>query len=354
MAEDKKNILFVSKEDLVLFLKRASGKPFVATQINNWIYNKFVFDFDSMLNISKNMREILKQNFFFDLPKIETIQKSFDGTKKYLLKLKDDMFIEMVMIPNPKKKTVCISSQVGCARNCKFCATAKLGLIRNLTVSEILGQILLVSKELFPYKLTNIVFMGMGEPLDNYENVLQAIRFIKSEDRLRFSPRRVTISTSGVIPGINKLAEENLNIKLAVSLNSAVNEKRNEIMPINKTYPLDELKNTLLNFRKKTNFRITFEYIMIKNFNMDNSDIKALRKFVGDISCKINIIPWNPVGNLTFKSPSKYEIDEFRNKLQENLNIAITLRNSRGQDIDAACGQLVAKKCQGRDNGFIL
>ncbi len=344
MADDRQNILSLSKDELILFLRRISAKTYVANQIFNWIYKKFVFDFDEMLNISKDMRAILKSEFHFDLPEILTIQKSEDGTKKYLLKLKDGMFVEMVMIPNSKKKTVCISSQVGCARNCNFCATAKMGLVRNLTVSEIVAQILLVSKDLFPEKLTNIVFMGMGEPLDNYENVVQAIRFINKDETLLFSPRRITISTSGVIPGIEKLANENLNVKLAVSLNSGVNEKRNEIMPINKTYPLENLKKALLNFRKKSNFRITFEYIMISNFNMADSDIKALRRFVGDISCKVNLIPWNPVENLPYKSPSNSEIEKFRNKLLKNLNIAITLRNSRGQDIDAACGQLVAKK----------
>ncbi len=344
MADDKRNILLLSKDDLNAFLKRISAKAYIANQIYNWIFKKFVFNFDEMLNISKDMRAILKSEFYFDLPEISTIQKSNDGTKKYLLKLKDGMFIEMVLIPNLKKNTVCISSQVGCARNCNFCATAKLGLVRNLTVAEIVGQILLVSGDLFPNKLTNIVFMGMGEPLDNYDNVVESIRFINREDTLLFSPRRITISTSGVIPGIERLANENLNVKLAVSLNSAINEKRDEIMPINTIYPLEKLKNQLLNFRKKSNFRITFEYIMIANFNMSNSDIKALRKFVGDISCKINLIPWNPVENLPYKSPSKHEIENFRNKLSENLNFAITLRNSRGQDIDAACGQLVAKK----------
>ncbi len=295
-----------------------------------------------MLNISKSFRETLKENFTFVLPSIQIVQKSTDGTRKFLLSLEDDNFIEMVLIPNEKKNTLCVSSQVGCKRKCTFCATAKMGLIRNLTVSEILGQVFIAINSLKESRLTNIVFMGMGEPLDNLENVIKAIKILQHENCLNFSPRKITVSTCGVIPGIKILADSGLKIKLAVSLNSAIEKNRNSLMPVNRKYPLNELKNALLEFRRKTSFRITFEYIMMKNFNMQREDVKAIKKFAGDISCKINLIPWNPVNSLSFTSPTEKDIEYFTSKLG-SLSSVITLRNSRGQDIDAACGQLAGK-----------
>jgi 23S rRNA (adenine2503-C2)-methyltransferase len=317
-------------------------KKYRVNQILNWIYNNHEIDFYKMSTLPQSLREELATKFENFLPEIIKVDISKDGTKKFLLSLDDDNKIEMVLIPNDKKNTLCISSQVGCAHNCSFCATASMGLIRNLEVYEILSQVFLAIKELEEKKLTNIVFMGMGEPLDNLQNVIKAVKILQEEQCFSFSPRRITISTCGIIPKLKELAESGLKIKLAVSLNSAIQAKREQLMPVCRKYPLTELKNALLDFRKKTAFRITFEYVMINNFNIGQEDIKALLKFLGDISCKLNVIKWNEVPSMPFKSPSEEEVTEFIHGMQK-LSSAVTYRKSRGGDIDAACGQLAAK-----------
>jgi len=308
-------------------------------QILNWIYKNRTLDFSLMTTLPESLRQKLKYDFDNFLPEIIKVDISKDGTKKFLLSLNDDNKIEMVLIPNDKKNTLCISSQVGCARNCGFCATASLGFTRNLEVYEILSQVFLAIKELEEKKLTNIVFMGMGEPLDNLKNIIKAVKILQEEQCFSFSPRRITISTCGIIPKLNELADSGLKIKLAVSLNSAIQEKREQLMPVSRKYPLTELKNALLDFRKKTAFRITFEYVMIKDFNIGQEDTKALLKFLGDISCKLNVIKWNEVSSMPFKSPSEEEVAEFILRMQK-LSSAVTYRKSRGQDINGACGQL--------------
>ena len=314
-------------------------------QILNWIYKNRTLDFSFMTTLPESLRQKLKNNFENFLPEIIRIDISKDGTKKFLLSLVDDNRIEMVLIPNEEKNTLCISSQVGCSRNCNFCASASLGFIRNLEVYEILSQVFLAMKELEGNKLTNIVFMGMGEPLDNLQNVIKAVKILQDEQCFSFSPRRITISTCGIIPKLKELANSGLKIKLAVSLNSAIQEKREQLMPVCRKYPLTELKNALLDFRKKTAFRITFEYVMIKDFNIGQEDTKALLKFLGDISCKLNVIKWNEVSSMPFKSPSEEEVAEFIRGIKK-LSSAITYRKSRGGDIDAACGQLAGKVTQ--------
>jgi len=311
-------------------------------QILNWIYKNRTLDFSLMTTLPESLRQKLKYDFDNFLPEIIKVDISKDGTKKFLLSLNDDNKIEMVLIPNDKKNTLCISSQVGCARNCGFCATASLGFTRNLEVYEILSQVFLAIEELEEKKLTNIVFMGMGEPLDNLQNVIKAVKILQEEQCFSFSPRRITISTCGIIPKLNELADSGLKIKLAVSLNSAIQEKREQLMPVSRKYPLTELKNALLDFRKKTAFRITFEYVMIKDFNVGKDDVKALLKFLGDISCKLNVIKWNEVSSMPFKSPSEEEVAEFILRMQK-LSSAVTYRKSRGQDINGACGQLAGK-----------
>ena len=308
-------------------------------QILNWIYKNRTLDFLLMTTLPESLRQKLKYDFDNFLPEIIKVDISKDGTKKFLLSLVDDNRIEMVFIPNDKKNTLCVSSQVGCARNCGFCATASLGFTRNLEVYEILSQVFLAIKELEEKKLTNIVFMGMGEPLDNLKNIIKTVKILQEEQCFSFSPRRITISTCGIIPKLNELADSGLKIKLAVSLNSAIQEKREQLMPVSRKYPLTELKNALLDFRKKTAFRITFEYVMIKDFNIGQEDTKALLKFLGDISCKLNVIKWNEVSSMPFKSPSEEEVAEFILRMQK-LSSAVTYRKSRGQDINGACGQL--------------
>ena len=266
-----------------------------------------------------------------------------NSTKKYLLKLSDSSLIEMVFIPNPDKNTLCISTQVGCSRKCSFCATANIGLQRNLTQAELLLQLYLARQDNPHSKITNLVLMGMGEPLDNLQNVISFLKVLQYNEGLAFSGRRTTISTCGIVPKIYEIADLDLKFKLAISLNSAINEKRSLIMPINDIYPLKDLKQAVLYFRKKSNYRVTFEYIMIDDFNMEKEDIKALKSFCSDISCKINLIKWNNVPNLPYKSPSEKQIQKFIQDLH-SLPVAITYRKSRGEDIAAACGQLAGRQ----------
>ncbi|MCF7858597.1 MAG: 23S rRNA (adenine(2503)-C(2))-methyltransferase RlmN [Candidatus Cloacimonetes bacterium] len=337
-----KKILELLPTELTNYLISIGEKEYRAKQIFNWIYNKRSSDFNEMTSLSENLRERLNSDFSFNLPIIEQKSISQDGTTKYLLSLADDAKIEMVLIPNEKKNTLCISSQVGCFRKCEFCATATLEFTRNLETYEIIAQVFLAINELKETKLTNLVFMGMGEPLDNFDNLVKAINIMQHDLCFNFSPRRITVSTSGVVPKITDLADTGLKIKLAVSLNSANQTKREELMPISKKYPLTELKKALIDFRKKASYRITLEYVMIKDFNIGKEDANALIKFMGDISCKLNLIKWNAVNGLKYEAPSGNEVERFR-KLMNVQKSAVTFRRSRGEDIEAACGQLAAK-----------
>lgn len=308
-------------------------------QIVHWLYKKLVFDTEQMTDLPVNVKEFLAANFSFALPRIDFVQTADDETAKYRLMLEDDAIIEMVLIPSGKKRTLCVSSQVGCARNCAFCATGKMGLKRNLETHEIVGQILLASAICQPERLTNLVFMGMGEPLDNLDKVLDSLRIIQADDSLCFSPRRTTVSSCGLPAKIRQIADSQVRTKLAISLNSAIDAKRDILMPVNKSHPLKELKEALIYYLQRVNFRVTFEYIMIPEVNMGQEDIKALKRFVGDLSCKVNFIPYNQVPDLPYRSPTEREIDEFLRGAQV-LNQAITLRRSRGANICGACGQL--------------
>lgn len=333
-----------------------AGEPkYRARQLLEWIYTKHVLNLDEMTNLPQALRHRLPGLFRIELPKIAAKAESRDGTVKYLLELTDGQTIEMVLIPGKRhsagrdipKNTLCMSSQTACQRGCAFCATAQIGKPRNLEPEELVGQVMLATMELErrdpPAKLTNIVMMGMGEPMDNLPNVLRALTIMQHDRGLSFSPRRMTISTSGVVPGIRQLAESGVKVKLAVSLNAAIEEKRLQIMPVTKQYSLVELKAALLDFRRLTAYRVTLEYVMFGEFNLGAEDARALRKFAGDLSCKINLIPWNAVPGLSFKAPTTQEIERFTASLYE-LSAAVTLRQSRGQDIAAACGQLAGEK----------
>ena len=335
-----KHILSLEPDALAAELA-ISFPAYRAKQVLAWIYTKFTTDPDAMTDLPADIKEHLRQNYSLELPNVDARLVSKDGTIKYRLKLADATSIEMVMIPEAKKKTLCISSQVGCSRACAFCATGAAGLTRNLEPSEIIGQFILAARDLMPNRITNLVFMGMGEPLDNLDNVLFALKTMQAEKGLAFSPRRTTISTCGIAPGIRHLADSGVKTKLAVSLNSADSETRLKIMPIEKLYHLNELKQALLYFRRKTNFRITFEYILIPGINMSFEDIRHLSRFVNDISCKINFIPYNPTTAKDWKPPTKVQIDDFLQKAAI-IKQAITLRKSRGADILGACGQLAA------------
>lgn len=336
-----KNIFAMHPDEIREFMSDLPG--YRSKQLLQWLYEKHVFDPQLMSNLPAETRDDLGRQLSFSLPEIDLKKTAKDRTSKYRLKLEDDSIIEMVLIPDGKKNTLCVSSQVGCARACSFCATGEMGLKRNLETHEIVAQIMLASSFCQPNRLSNLVFMGMGEPMDNLENVLKTLTIIQADDTLAFSPRRTTVSTCGITDGIRALADSKIKTKLAVSLNSAIDEKRSKIMPINDMHPLNKLKESLKYYLTKSNYRITFEYILIPDFNMGDEDISALRSFVGDISCKLNFIPYNTVPSLPYRAPTEPEIEDFLKKAQ-SLNQAITLRRSRGAEIFGACGQLAGQQ----------
>ncbi len=335
------SIYGIMPEQLSAFLS-SEYPAYRSQQLLKWIYEKKVFDPSKMTDLPATMQSYLSQAFDFSMPQIVQTLKSMDGSQKFRLLLSDGEQIEMVLMPEEKKLTLCVSSQVGCARDCSFCATGKMKLHRNLYPHEIVQQFLLASRETTE-RITNLVFMGMGEPLDNLENVLSALKLIQDERALAFSPRRTTISTCGIVPGIYALADSGVKVKLAVSLNSARNSIRDKLMPVNRKYPLSVLKKALLYFQKKNPFRITLEYILISGVNMEDEDLKALRQFSGDLSCKINFIPFNTLPFLPYLSPGEEELKSFLLKARGALPQTITLRRSRGIDIQGACGQLVVE-----------
>ena len=332
----------IHPDDLEQQIISAGFKPYRFRQLVKWLYVKAINNISQMTDLPADFKTYLKENYDFSLPSIKQSLTAKDGSTKFVLELRDGELIECVLMPEGNKNTLCISSQVGCSFGCAFCATGKLGHVRNLQVDEILSQVILAAQFLQEKKLTNLVFMGMGEPLDNLDNVVSSIRILQSDYGLQFSPRRMTISTCGVVPKIYELAELGIKIKLAVSLNSAIDHKRLELMPVTKVYNLVELKQAIMFFRRQSPWRITLEYIMIPGFNMDEEDARALTKFAGDISCKLNLISYNRVDGLPWRSPTIKEATAFQERLRA-LPIAVTIRKSRGTDISAACGQLAAQ-----------
>ena len=328
-------------EEITKLTDELKGSKFRAKQIHNWIYSKSVSSIDDMTNLSKDFRENLKKVATITESKIKTKQTSSDGTLKYLIEYPDGECVETVLMrfDNRANLTACVSSQVGCAVNCSFCATGKRGFIRNLTYQEIIEQVLTIQRDT-GLKVTNIVFMGQGEPLLNLNNVLKAIEIFNND--FQIGARRITISTSGIVPQINKLAEYELQSTLAISLHAPNHKLRKTIMPIENKYPLDELKKSLLKYVEKTGRRITIEYILIKDFNSDINSAKELAEFLKEIKCNINLIPYNDVTNTGYTKPSNNEIMKFK-YLLEHSGKKVTVRLERGADIDAACGQLSGK-----------
>lgn len=334
----KRNIKEVTLEELKEVLASWKEPVFRAEQIFSWIYQRGISKFDQMSNLPVKLRQRLNENFtIFDL-ELAAAQESKDGTKKFLFKLQDDQFIEAVAIPSEKRLTGCISSQAGCKFACTFCASGFLGFKRNLSCAEILDEVLYL-KNNSSQPLTHIVFMGTGEPLDNYDSVLKAIRIINSDYAFKIGARRITISTCGIIPGIEKLADEGLQVELSVSLHGCDDQTRSRLMPVNKKYPLKELFVALRQYVKKTNRQVTFEYILARGINSDLPSARKLSKIVEGLNCKINLIPINPQKELGLEPPPKLDILFFRDALVKS-KVSVTLRRSRGQDIEAACGQL--------------
>ncbi len=342
----KSDVLALTLDDLKDFLIKNNVKPFRAKQIFEWIWSKHVTDFDEMTNLSKDLRELLKIHFYFQAVEIEHLQVSKDKTIKIAFKLIDDLLVEGVLIPTDNRSTACISSQVGCSLGCEFCATGKMGFKRNLTGGEIFHQVTEIMKlahEQYNLSLTNIVLMGMGEPLLNYDNVLSAIHHITSEDGLGMSPQRITLSTVGLSGMIRKLADDDVKFNLAISLHSANNKQRTEFMPVNRGNSLEDLRDSLVYFNQKTGQRITFEYLLMDGINDSLKDAKEFAEYCKSFPVKINIIEYNSTRDKRFNKSPNESFDQFVTFLKSK-NLVVNVRRSRGQDIDAACGQLAGKK----------
>lgn len=349
MAEviQKADIRKFSLEDLKTLVIEQGEPAFRATQIYEWLWKKSAVGFDQMTNLSKTLRAFLKAHFTINAITLDKFQESNDGTIKSRFQLHDEHMIESVLIPVPRDKrfTVCVSSQVGCSLTCKFCATGQMKRMRNLDAGEIYDQVVRVnlqSLETFDHPLTNIVYMGMGEPLLAYKNVMESIDLITSEHGLNMSPKRITISTAGIAKMITKLADDGVKFNLALSLHAADDIKRNEIMPINETNTLDALMDALEYFYIKTRNRISYEYIAFKNFNDSMEDARNLVKLCKRFPVKVNIIEYNPIDGVEFVKSKEDAVDEFASYLRKE-DIMVTIRRSRGKDIDAACGQLANK-----------
>ena len=341
----KKNIRELKLEELINFLKSQNIPSYRAKQIHEWLWKKRAVNFNEMTSLPLSLRDLLEQNFSLNAVKIHKAERSNDGTIKYSLKLHDSKLVEGVLIPSKKRLTACISSQVGCSLSCTFCATGTLKLERNLNYAEIYDQIFILNEEAllnFGKPLSNIVYMGMGEPLLNYENLLKSIELVSSKNGLSMSPKRITVSTAGIAKMIKKLADDEVRFNLAISLHSSDDVKREEIMPINKSINLEELKESIKYFFEKTGTRITYEYILFKDINDSLDDAHELVKFCKSTPCKVNLIEYNIVDNIPFQKASNNKTEKFINFLNEK-NVIVNLRRSKGKDINAACGQLVNK-----------
>ena len=327
----------------------ADEKPFRVKQVAQWIYTKSEFDFNNMTNLSKDFRDKLNKNAKIIILEKSGESVSKDGTTKFVFKLPDGLFIESVLIPmNEGKVTFCISSQVGCAMGCKFCKTATMGFIRNLTPAEIVNQVLLLKTYAgLPEKQKfNIVFMGMGEPLHNTENVFKAIKILTDKNLMDLSPRRITVSTSGLIDGIRKLSQFSVKVRLAISLNASTEKQRIEIMPVTRGNPLSELIEGLRNFPLAKRDRITFEYVLLKGFNDTKEDALRVYKLLKGIKYKINLIPFNPYPGSRFEKPDERNVLAFQ-KVFIDRGVNAIIRKSKGEDISAACGMLASKEKKG-------
>ena len=343
--QKKKDIRALSKDQLRGFFVEQGDKSFRGNQVYEWLWSKGAHSFEDMTNISKSTRAMLEEHFVINHISVDSMQRSSDGTVKNAVRLHDGLIVESVLIPTETRTTACVSSQVGCSLNCNFCATARLKRMRNLNPDEIYDQVAAINKESLLYynhKLSNIVFMGMGEPLMNYNNVIKAIDKITSPEGLGMSPRRITLSTSGIPKMIKKMADDEVKFNLAVSLHSAIDEIRTKIMPFNEQFPLDDLRDALKYWYAKTERRVTYEYVVWDGINDDKESINALIKFCKHIPCKVNLIEYNPIDDGEYQQASQNAINNYISNLEMH-GIVVNVRRSRGKDIDAACGQLANK-----------
>jgi len=346
MNSDRTDIRSLSKLQLREFFETNNDKAFRGNQVYEWLWSKGAHNFTDMTNLSKPTREMLEQNFVINHIKVDTMQRSEDGTVKNAVRLHDGLVVESVLIPTQTRTTACVSSQVGCSLDCNFCATARLKRMRNLEPAEIYDQVIAIDRESRLYHnhpLSNIVFMGMGEPLMNYNNVLKAIEMITSVEGLGMSPKRIMLSTSGIPKMIKKLADDDVKFKLAVSLHSAIDEIRSQIMPFSKNFPLADLRESLEYWYRKTKSKISYEYVVWKDINDNQQSIDALVKFCKYVPCKVNLIEYNAIEDGNFQQADDAAINAYISAL-EAADIVVKVRRSRGKDIDAACGQLANKE----------
>ena len=343
---DKKDIRALTKDALRDFFVANGDKAFRGNQVYEWLWSKGAHSFEDMTNVSKETRAMLEANFVINNVKVDTMQRSSDGTVKNSVRLHDGLLVESVLIPTNTRTTACVSSQVGCSLDCNFCATSRLKRMRNLEPGEIYDQVLAIDNESKLYHnrpISNIVFMGMGEPLMNYNNVIKAIDRITSEEGLGMSPKRITVSTSGIPKMIMKMADDGVKFNLALSLHAANDAKRNEIMPINEQNSLKALAEALKYYFAKTKNPVTYEYIVFNNFNDELIDAQELARFCKHVPCKVNLIEYNPISLADFKNAEVDKIEAFAEYLKSQ-GIITNIRRSRGKDIDAACGQLAIKE----------
>jgi len=345
MSQKKENIRNLSLAEIKKALETYNEKGFRAKQIYEWLWKKSASTFDEMSNLSKSLRDILNEHFYIDAIQLDDQQISSDKTIKCAFSVGEGKVVEGVLIPTTSRTTACISSQVGCSLACTFCATGKLKLMRNLTAGEIVDQVVYLknqSENRYNTPLTNIVYMGMGEPLLNYKNVLRSCEMLTSEEGLGMSPRRITVSTAGIAKMIKQLGDDQVKFNLALSLHAANDKKRSQIMEINDSNNLETLAEALKYFYEKTGTRVTFEYIIFKDFNDKLEDAQELAAFAKCVPCKINIIEYNPIDDAGFQQADIENVNAFANYL-EGKNLVVNIRRSRGKDIDAACGQLANK-----------
>ena len=345
MSQNKANIRNFSFEELKASMEVLGEKSFRSKQVYEWLWKKNAATFDEMTNLAKDLRSKLEEHYFIDHIKLDDQQISSDKTIKCAFSVEENKVVEGVLIPTTSRTTACISSQVGCSLACTFCATGRLKLMRNLTAGEIVDQVVYLrdqAENRYNTPLTNIVYMGMGEPLLNYKNVLRSVEMITSEEGLGMSPKRITVSTAGIAKMIRKLGDDEVKFNLALSLHAANDKKRSHIMEINDSNNLAELSDALRYFHQKTDSRVTFEYIIFKNFNDQIEDAQELAEFAKCVPCKINIIEYNPIDDSEFQQADRANVDNFAAYL-EAKNLVVNVRRSRGKDIDAACGQLANK-----------
>jgi len=339
-------------------LESGGRERFHARQLYRWIYRRGVTDFGRMTDLSRTLRQQLPTEFAVTTPSVVADERSTDGTRKFLLELADKRRIEAVFIPDTPSMTFCISTQVGCAMACDFCLTGKMGLVRNLTAGEIAGQVrvLAAATDLLDRPF-NIVLMGMGEPLHNYDNTMKALRMLHAEHGLAVSPRRVTLSTVGIVPGLERLAREPLMPNLAISLHATTDEQRTRLVPPNRKYSLADILDTCRNFPLKKRSRITFEYVLLDGFNDTPEDARRLVRLLSGIKAKVNLIPLNPAPGIPYDRPSDERVGRFAQVLADR-HVTVSVRKSRGRDIRAACGQLIveggSKKSAGQQMALLM